>query len=62
MQLGLTMVRLVLAQLLHCFNWDLSGGMQTSELDMTEEFGLVVGRATHIMAIPTCRLKKGLSQ
>ncbi|KAK1371684.1 hypothetical protein POM88_037776 [Heracleum sosnowskyi] len=30
-----------------------------SELDMTEEFGLVVGRATHLMAIPTCRLKKG---
>ncbi|KAK1371663.1 Flavonoid 3-hydroxylase [Heracleum sosnowskyi] len=30
-----------------------------SELDMTEEFGLVVGRARHLMAIPTWRLKKG---
>ncbi|KAL1830989.1 hypothetical protein ACET3Z_000640 [Daucus carota] len=57
MQLGLTMVRLVVAQLLHCFNWDLPNGMQLSELDMTEEFGILVGRATHLIAIPTCRLK-----
>ncbi|WOG81802.1 hypothetical protein DCAR_0100953 [Daucus carota subsp. sativus] len=58
MQLGLTMVRLVVAQLVHCFDWDLPNGMQGSELDMTEEFSLVVGRATHLMVIPTCRLKK----
>ncbi|WOG81803.1 hypothetical protein DCAR_0100954 [Daucus carota subsp. sativus] len=58
MQLGLTIVRLVVAQLLHCFNWDLPNGMQLSELDMTEEFGILVGRATHLIAIPTCRLQK----
>ncbi|KAL1830992.1 hypothetical protein DCAR_0100963 [Daucus carota subsp. sativus] len=55
-QLGLTVMRLVVAQLLHCFDWDLPNGMQPSELDMTEEFGLVVARATHLVAIPTCRL------
>lgn len=58
MQLGLTVVCLVVAQLLHCFDWDLPNGMLPSELDMTEEFGLVVARATHLMAIPTCRLHK----
>ncbi|KAK1371694.1 Cytochrome P450, family 71, subfamily B, polypeptide 37 [Heracleum sosnowskyi] len=58
MQLGLTMVRLVVAQLVHYFNWDLPNGMQQSELDMTEEFGIVVGRATHLIAIPTSRFKK----
>nr|AFK79031.1 cytochrome P450 CYP736A54 [Bupleurum chinense] len=58
MQLGLTVVRLVVAQLLHCFDWDLPNGMQPSELDMTEEFGLLVGRAKHLMAIPTCRLQR----
>ncbi|KAL1830988.1 hypothetical protein ACET3Z_000639 [Daucus carota] len=58
MQLGLTMVRLVVAQLLHCFNWNLPNGMQLSELDMTEEFGILVGRAKPLIAIPTCRLKK----
>ncbi|KAL8110711.1 hypothetical protein AgCh_026450 [Apium graveolens] len=58
MQLGLTVLRLVVAQLLHCFDWDLPNGMLPSELDMTEEFGLVVARATHLMAIPTCRLHK----
>lgn len=56
MQLGITVVRLVVAQLVHCFNWELPDGMQPSELDMTEEFGLVTARAKHLMAIPTCRL------
>ncbi|KAL8110702.1 hypothetical protein AgCh_026441 [Apium graveolens] len=58
MQLGLTMVRLVVAQLVHCFNWDLPNGMLLSELDMTEEFGILVGRATHLIAIPTRRFTK----
>ncbi|KAL6199458.1 hypothetical protein ACLB2K_029242 [Fragaria x ananassa] len=45
-QLGLVVVKLVLAQLLHCFNWELPDGLLPSELDMTEEFGLSVPRAT----------------
>ncbi|MCY5962473.1 cytochrome P450, partial [Salmonella enterica subsp. enterica serovar 1,4,[5],12:i:-] len=44
-QLGLTMVRLLLAQLVHCFDWKLPNGMLPSELDMTEEFGLTCPRA-----------------
>ncbi|KAF3440441.1 hypothetical protein FNV43_RR18725 [Rhamnella rubrinervis] len=55
-QLGLTVVRLVLAQLVHCFDWELPNGMLPGELDMTEVFGLSVPRAKHLLAIPTCRL------
>lgn len=56
MQLGLINVRLVLAQLVHCFDWKLPNGMLPSELDMSEEFGLALPRATHLHALPTYRL------
>ena len=58
MQLGQTVVRLVLAQLIHCFDWELPNGMLPTELDMTEEFGLSTPRAKHLLAIPTYRLHK----
>lgn len=57
LQLGLTTVRYVLAQLLHCFDWELPDGVIASELDMTEEFGLTMPRAKHLMAVPSYRLK-----
>ncbi|WOG81801.1 hypothetical protein DCAR_0100952 [Daucus carota subsp. sativus] len=56
-QLGLIMVRLVVAQLVHCFDWTLPDGMKPSEIDMSEEFGLVVTRASHLKANPSCRLQ-----
>nr|KYP40176.1 Cytochrome P450 71A1 [Cajanus cajan] len=55
-QLGLTTVGLVLAQLVHCFNWELPFGMSPNDLDMTEKFGLSLPRNTHLLAIPTYRL------
>ncbi|TXG60606.1 hypothetical protein EZV62_015179 [Acer yangbiense] len=58
MQLGLTVVRLVLAQLMHCFDWELPDGTLPNELDMTEHFGIVTCRAKHLLAIPTYRLNK----
>nr|POE84778.1 cytochrome p450 [Quercus suber] len=58
MQLGLIVVRLVLAQLVHCFDWELPNDMLPTELDMTEEFGLTTPRAKHLLAIPTYRLHK----
>ena len=57
MQLGLTIVKQVIAQLVHCFDWELPGGMLPTELDMTEEFGLVTPTAKHLLAIPSYRLK-----
>lgn len=56
LQLGLTIVRLVLAQLVHCFDWELPNGMMPNHIDMTEKFGLVTPRAQHLMAIPNYRL------
>ncbi|KAM7254821.1 hypothetical protein ACFE04_020062 [Oxalis oulophora] len=57
MQLGLVNVKLVVAQLVHCFDWKLPDGMSPAELDMTEHFGLVVSRAKHLLARPTYRLQ-----
>lgn len=57
LQLGLTVVRLLVAQLVHCFDWELPNGMLHTELDMEEEFGLTTPRANHLRAIPTCRLR-----
>ncbi|KAF6165964.1 hypothetical protein GIB67_012861 [Kingdonia uniflora] len=55
MQMGLAVVRLVLAQLLHCFNWELPEGTSPKNLDMSEKFGLAVPRANHLLLIPTSR-------
>ncbi|KAG6767270.1 hypothetical protein POTOM_028466 [Populus tomentosa] len=56
MHLGLTMVRQIVAQLVHCFDWELPNNMLPEELDMTESFGLVTPRANHLCATPTYRL------
>ncbi|EXB80838.1 Flavonoid 3'-monooxygenase [Morus notabilis] len=58
LQLGLIVVKLVVAQLVHCFDWELPNGVIPTELDMTEEFGLTTPRANHLLAIPTYRLHK----
>ncbi|XP_047967645.1 cytochrome P450 71AU50-like [Salvia hispanica] len=55
-QLGLIQVRLIVSQLVHCFDWQLPNEMSPEELDMDGEFGVVVSRANHLMAIPTFRL------
>ncbi|KAG6660888.1 hypothetical protein CIPAW_03G135900 [Carya illinoinensis] len=57
MQMGLIVVRLVIAQLVHCFDWVLANNIQSTELDMTEVFGLTVPRAKHLFAIPRYRLR-----
>ncbi|PIN03020.1 hypothetical protein CDL12_24458 [Handroanthus impetiginosus] len=58
MQLGLLQVQLIVSQLVHCFDWQLPNDMLPEDLDMTEEFGLVTTRASHLMAVPTFRLQK----
>nr|GMC94692.1 cytochrome P450 CYP736A12-like [Ipomoea batatas] len=57
MQLGITTVRLVVAQLIHCFDWDLPNGTLPEDLDMTEHFGVVISRAKNLMAIPKYQLR-----
>uniref|UniRef100_A0A7N2R706 Cytochrome P450 n=1 Tax=Quercus lobata TaxID=97700 RepID=A0A7N2R706_QUELO len=56
MNLGLTTVKYVLAQLLHCFHWMLPSGILPNKLDMSESFGLSIRRAKHLSAMPTYRL------
>ena len=55
-QLGLTTVKLVLAQLVHCFNWELPEGMSLDDLDMSEKFDLSMPRSQHLLAVPAYRL------
>ncbi|KAL5728757.1 hypothetical protein ACHQM5_001802 [Ranunculus cassubicifolius] len=56
LQLGLTVVEFIVAQLVHCFNLKLPHGILHSDLDMNEKFGLTLPRANHVVAIPTYRL------
>ncbi|KAJ8771197.1 hypothetical protein K2173_025923 [Erythroxylum novogranatense] len=56
MQMGMTTVRLILARLVHSFDWELPDGMLPSELDMTEVFRIVTRRTTPLLAIPAYRL------
>lgn len=54
--LGLATVKIVVAQLVHCFSWELPGGMTPGELDMSEKFGLSIPRVKHLIAVPKYRL------
>eukprot|EP01018_Ginkgo_biloba_P011309 Gb_11421 [translate_table: standard] len=56
MNLGIVVVELALAQLVHCFDWRLPDGMDAQMLDMSEAFGLAMPRATHLFAVATPRL------
>nr|ASV46327.1 cytochrome P450 84A1 [Lilium regale] len=56
MLLGLYALELAVAQLVHCFTWELPDGMKPSELDMTDVFGLTAPRAVRLVAVPTPRL------
>ncbi|XP_039141457.1 cytochrome P450 84A1-like [Dioscorea cayenensis subsp. rotundata] len=56
MQLGLYGLELAVAQLLHCFTWELPDGMRPEELDMEDVFGLTAPKAVRLCAVPTYRL------
>ncbi|KAE8683747.1 hypothetical protein F3Y22_tig00111191pilonHSYRG00206 [Hibiscus syriacus] len=57
MQLGLTTMRLIIAQLVHCFDWELPDAMLPNEIDMTEKFGLTVPRAKHLHKCAICEIE-----
>ncbi|KAF2301932.1 hypothetical protein GH714_030514 [Hevea brasiliensis] len=56
MQLGLYAMEMSVAHLLHCFKWELPNGMEASELDMNDVFGLTAPRADRLVVVPTYRL------
>ncbi|KAL5168520.1 Cytochrome P450 71D8 [Glycine soja] len=49
---GLASIMLPLAQLLLYFNWELPNGMKPESIDMTERFGLAIGRKNDLCLIP----------
>ena len=53
MQLGLIKVKYAVAQLMHCFGWELPNGMSPNDLDMQEKNGLSMPRANPLLVIPT---------
>jgi len=54
--LGLVTVRLVLAQLVHCFDWELPHNISPFNLNMEEKFGVTIPKAQQLHAIPSYRL------
>jgi len=50
------MIHLVLASLLHSFDWAPTNGQSAGEVDMTEKFALSMQKAVPLEAIPTPRL------
>ncbi|KAJ3690272.1 hypothetical protein LUZ61_019436 [Rhynchospora tenuis] len=56
MHLGFYALELAVAQLVHCFNWNLPNEMKSSDLDMSDMFGLTAARAVRLSAVPMPRL------
>ncbi|CAN6311060.1 unnamed protein product [Urochloa humidicola] len=56
MALGQYALELAVAQLAHGFHWALPEGVEASELDMDDVFGLAAPRATRFRAVATPRL------
>ena len=56
MQLALTVCPLILAQMIHCFDWELPEGTTASNLDMNESYGFTLPRAEQLWAVPSKRL------
>ena len=53
---GLANMDLALASLLYHFDWELPGGTEPGELDMTEALGITTRRLSHLVLLPTVRV------
>nr|CAB3449117.1 unnamed protein product [Digitaria exilis] len=56
MAFGLAHIELALAALLFHFDWELPGGMEEEELDMTEAFGVTTQRQADLVLVPIPRI------
>lgn len=48
---AILLVQLALANLLHCFDWELPDGMSIEDVDMEEEFGLTMFKKTPLCLV-----------
>lgn len=62
LSLGLRMVQLVTATLVHSFDWDLADGQLPEELNMEEGYGLTLQRAKPLKVHPRTRLAQHVYQ
>ncbi|KAF8703607.1 hypothetical protein HU200_032427 [Digitaria exilis] len=56
MNFGLAAVEVMLANLVHRFDWEMPPGKEARDIDMSEEFGLVVHRKEKLMLVPKLRV------
>ncbi|KAL3513070.1 hypothetical protein ACH5RR_025787 [Cinchona calisaya] len=56
MSLGLRMVQLLTATLIHAFNWELPNGQSAEKLNMEEAYGLTLQRASPLFVHPRPRI------
>ncbi|CAM0901874.1 unnamed protein product [Alopecurus aequalis] len=56
MAFGLANMELALAGLLYHFDWEMHGGVDAKELDMTEEMGVTVRRRHDLLLVPVVRV------
>jgi cytochrome P450 len=54
---GMATVEIMLANLVYCFDWQLSVGMEEKDVDMTEVFGVTVRRKEKLMLVPIAKLR-----
>lgn len=54
--MGIRMVQLMLASLVHSFDWSLPEGQLPENLDMAEAYGLTLQKAVPLLAAPAARL------
>lgn len=53
LQFGIAGIMLPVALLLYHFNWELPNKMKPMDLDMTEHYGLAIGKKSDLCLIPT---------
>lgn len=56
LSLGLRMVQLLTATLVHAFDWTLADGQEAGKINMDEAYGLTLQRAVPLMVHPSPRL------
>jgi flavonoid 3'-monooxygenase len=56
LNLGIRMVQLQIATLVHSFNWELENGLNAKDINMDEAFGLGIMRAVPLLVHPKPRL------